>query len=115
MQTAKKMTPIDDYALKNIIDKLPLIYIDNYENVPIYSSITCFFISKLYRPLHKQHVVTLALKALRTADSNDGCGQKLRVLTGSKASDYDRLWVVQDDEAVILMFPEDFLPANLDA
>ncbi len=108
MQTAKRLETADDYRLKNAIEKSLFIRVDDYQNVPIYTSITCYFIADMYKPLQRQHLILEAVKAFRTRDPRDGCGQKLRVLTGGKTKDYYLLWAIQDEESITLMFPEDF-------
>ena len=92
----------------NVIDKTFLIKIDEHENVPVYASITCFLIASLYKPLMRKQMIQEALKAFRRRDPNDCNGQKLRVLHGNQIRDYHFLWVVQDEEAISFMFPEDF-------
>ena len=81
--------------------------IDEYFNIPVYTTLNCFFLAGLYRPSGRRRVMFEALRALRMPDRNDGCCQKLRILQGRKEDDYECLWVVQDEESITLMFPED--------
>ena len=81
--------------------------VDEYFNIPIYTTICCFFLAGLYKPSRRGRVILEAVKALRMPDRNDGCCQKLRILQGRQEDDYECLWVVQDEESITLMFPED--------
>jgi|GEM_PF-4950846 len=107
MQTAKKIQLVQDDFARNAIDKTAFLKVDECFNVPIYASVTCYFIAKLYEPVQLQHMIFEAHKALRTRDPGDAAGQKLRVLVGGPAKDYGYIWAVQDEEAITLMFPED--------
>ncbi len=108
MQTAKQVSEAQLNSAKNsVIDKSLLLRIDHHQNVPIYTSITCFLIAKLYKPLQRQHMILDAVRAFRNRDPRDGCGQKLRVLRSRNNKDYDFLWALQDEESIVLVFPED--------
>lgn len=82
-----------------------LMKVDEYLNIPVYATLSCFFVAGLYQSSKRCGVIQKAVEALRRPDANDGCCQKLRVLP--EAEDYECLWVVQDEERITLMFPED--------
>ncbi|MFA5762783.1 MAG: hypothetical protein WC931_04325 [Bacilli bacterium] len=106
LQTAKNIiAPADANPINSNIDKELLLKIDTYGNVPVYASITAYFIAKLYQPLMCRHTIMRAVSAFFRCCAGDGNAQKLRVLTGGR--DHDVLVAIQDEESIVLMFPED--------
>ncbi len=108
MQTAKQLTTNPE-AQSTIpsIDKTLLLKVDDYGTVPVYASVTCYFIAKLYKPLQRQQLILKALKAFAKQSRHDRDGRQLRVIRPIATTDYSCLWALRDDEAIILVFPED--------
>ena len=93
-----------DQAVKDGV----LIELGIIGSTPVYATTNCFYRAGLDNPLQRIGVVLEAIEALKKQDVEDTSVMKLRVLHKGIAADYECLWVIQDCEAITIMFPEDY-------
>ena len=105
MQTATAMNSYArNNAMQDAIDESLLLKVDDYFGVPVFASLACYFVAALHRPIERLKVMHAALKALRRPGENNG----QRVVRGTADDDYEQILVVQNDNGIALLFPEDF-------
>ena len=97
-------TAMESYTQKDAIDESQLLKVDEYCGVPVFASLACYFVAALHRPIERLKVVHAALKALQRPREKNG----QRVVRGTAEDDYEQLLVVQNDNCIALLFPEDF-------
>ena len=99
---------ISAYSREQAVEDGMLVELGNVGKTPVYATSNCYYTAGLDNPLQRYGVVLEAIEALKKCDIEDTSVMKLRVLHKGIAADYECLWVIQDCEAITIMFPEDY-------